>query len=696
MTPLMKTILWVIVIWLVSGWIAGDEALMISGGGSAQLVFLDRGQTVANNLGAPPASIFRASPQGRLAMLTMAGEWRLVSPFRNLPYNQWPPFKVAELPTRYKSIDAPEPLQWAPDGRKFLIRLNRTITIHHAGGGPLMTITNTPDVSGAWAANMQWGNDSNHLILFHVDSRSYYLVGLPDRGSLTWDELERGNAVRFFQLNTTSSSTVDRFHFSPDGRQVAFVHASGAGAELWAGLLERPGRVDHDAARNESGWNTPRTEYTRLEETPELLPLGWSQDSRRFYYYSARRTERVVSDGSLRETAHQEQLVRHELKVYDVSAGRAWTVMALNWSPWLPYEKGYPQPNVSADGRHLVFWGVDNIRYQSPTTLPIHTDMLKRTMNEVDLVVVDLAAKTTRTIARKRFQDVPWAAFIKTQEGDGTNPQPAHKEPRPRLPQYFLDIKPTPAPERFCSIRALRLPFEGKALGLPQQRTKLMVRATFSQNGAPLKDRDSQFRTNDGRVANFFPLSHSAMSVEGDHFTGTMYVPLNDLDHLSDQAAAFTVHLELLEGERTLVEARPVSVTIPAEWMPRVWFTKIAAQIAADGAGNPAIRVRAEVVVRHMAGREVRIETTVLDKDYQDVGVRDPRFRVTGNRAGAAAEIRPAGSEERHSVDVSIPLAGLQLAAGRHDLVIVLRAMTGRDQALGESRPQPVAVTIGN
>ena len=116
-------------------WIAGDEALMVSGGGSTQLVFLDRGQTMANNLGAPPASIFRASLQGRLALVTMAGEWRLVSPFRNLPFNQWPPFKVAELPTRYKSKDAPEPLQWAPDGRKFLIRLNRTITIHHAGGG---------------------------------------------------------------------------------------------------------------------------------------------------------------------------------------------------------------------------------------------------------------------------------------------------------------------------------------------------------------------------------------------------------------------------------------------------------------------------------------------------------------------------------------------------------------------------------
>lgn len=677
-------------------WIAGDEALMVSGGGSTQLVFLDRGQTVANNLGAPPASLFRASHQGRLALVTMAGEWRLVSPFRNLPFNQWPPFKVAELPTRYKSKDAPEPLQWAPDGRKFLIRLNRTITIHHAGGGPLVTITNTPDVSGAWAANMQWGNDSNHLILFHVDSRSYYLVKLPDRGSLTWDELGRGNAVRIFQLNTTSSSTVDCFHFSPDGRQAAFVHAGGSGTELWAGLLERPGRVDHDAARDESGWNTPRTEHNRLEETPELLPLGWSQDSRRFYYYSERRTKRVVTDGRLQETAHREQLVRHELKVYDVPAGRSWTVMALNWSPWLPYKKGYPQPNVSADGRHLVFWGVDNTRYQSPTTLPIHTDMLERTMNEVDLVVVDLAAKTARTVARKRFQDVPWAAFIKTQEGDGTNPQPAYEEPEPRLPQYFLEMKPTPAPVVFCGIRTLRLPFEGKAHGLPQQRTKLMIRATFSQNGTPLKDCDGQFRTGDGRVANFLPLSHSAMRIEGDHFTATMYVPLNDLDYLGDQAAAFTVHLELLEGERILVKADPVSVTIPAEWMPRVWFTNLSAQVAADGAGNPAIRVRATVVVRQMAGREVRIEAIVLDKDYRDIGVRDPRYRVTGNRAGVAAGIRPAGSEERHPVDVSIPLTGLQLTAGRHDLVIVLRAMTGRDQSVGESRPQPVAVTLGN
>jgi len=275
MIQLRKIGFWIVLIGLVSGWIAGDEALMISGGGSTQLVFLDRGQTVANNLGTPPASIFRASLQGRLALVTMAGEWRLVSPFRNLPYNQWPPFKVAELPTRYKSKDAPETLQWAPDGRKFLIRLNRTITIHHAGGAPLMTITNTPDVSGAWAANMQWGNDSNHLILFHVDSRSYYLVEIPQRSSLAWDELGRGNAVRFFQLNTTGSSTVDCFHFSPDGRQVAFVHASGAGAELWAGLLERPGRVDHDAARNESGWNTLRTEHHRIEEIPELLPLGW-------------------------------------------------------------------------------------------------------------------------------------------------------------------------------------------------------------------------------------------------------------------------------------------------------------------------------------------------------------------------------------------------------------------------------------
>ncbi|MGV8039733.1 MAG: hypothetical protein AB2L07_06555 [Thermoanaerobaculaceae bacterium] len=411
--------------------VSADEALLVSGGGSAQLVFLDRGQAVANNLGAPPASIFRASLQGRLALVTMAGEWRLVSPFRNVPYNQWPPFKVAELPTRYSVREKPEPLQWAPDGRKFLIRLNRTITIHHAGGAPLMTITNTPEVSVAWAANMQWGNDSNHLVLFHVDSRSYYLVEIPARDSLTWEELGRGNAARFFQLSTTGSSTVDRFHFSPDGRQVAFVHATAHGAELWAGLLERPGQVDSDASRNESGWNPQRTEHTRLDEQPTLLPLGWSQDSQRFYYYSQRRTQHVVSDGRLQETAHREQLVRHELKMYDASAGRAWTIMALNWTPWILYKEGYPQPNVSADGRHLVFWGVDNARYQSPSALSIDTDLRERSMSEPDLVVVDLAAKTARAITRKRLQDAPWAAFVKTQDGDGASPPPV-TGPRPQ------------------------------------------------------------------------------------------------------------------------------------------------------------------------------------------------------------------------------------------------------------------------
>lgn len=404
--------------------LSADEALLVSGGGSTQLVFLDRGQTVANNLGVPAASVFRASLQGRLALVTMAGEWRLVSPFRNLPYHHWPPFKVAELPTHYKTKEKPELLQWAPDGRKFLIRLNRTITIHHAGGGPLMTITNTPEVAGAWAANMQWGNDSNHLVLFHVDSRSYYLVEIPDRDSLTWAELGRGNALRFFRLSTTSSSTVDRFHFSPDGRQVAFVHATALGAELWAGLLERPGQVDYDASRNESGWNPQRTEHNLLDEQPTLLPLGWSQDSQRFYYYSQRRTKHVVSDGRLQETAHREQLVRHELKTYDASAGRAWTIMAVNWTPWISYQEGYPQPIVSAHGRHLVFWGVDNTRYQSPATLSIDTDVLERGMSDDDLVVVDLAVKTARAIARKRLQDVPWAAFVKTQEGGDASPPP--------------------------------------------------------------------------------------------------------------------------------------------------------------------------------------------------------------------------------------------------------------------------------
>ncbi len=693
---LFKNILGLIVIlclFVFPGCCLADEALFVSGG-SAELIFLPTGQRTGNNLGPPQAAVFRASYQGRLAMVTMNGEWRLISPFRNLPFNQWPPFKKATLPTRYKSKDKPEPLQWSPDGLKFLIRLNREITIHHAGGGPLITITQIPDRSSSREADMQWGNDSGHLVFFDIPTCTYYLAALP-QSNISWEQLGRSNPVRLFQLDQTSASYVHCFHFSPDTRQVAFVHERSSGTEFWAGPIAQPSRLDGDSHTDQSGWDAQQTTHSSYEEVPEILPLGWSQDSKRFYYYFCKRTSRVVRPRMQDET-RQEQLIASEIRVYDIAAGRTSKVMDVSWTPWIVNRKGYPQPVVSEDGRYLVFWGVDNTSYRSKTSLKIHMDMLERTSEAVDLVCVDLTAKTASSLARKRMQDVPYAAFIKTQAGDDTNPREAYEEPQPHLPQYFLRLTSPVQTEVFCGTRVLAMHFEGKSHLLPLNRDTLRVRATFWNEEKQVKDLDGTFCTSDGYVANFIYMNHDAIMIEEDHFRATMYTPLNDLDWVADSDTTFTVVLELLEGDRVLVKAEPVPVVVPAEWMPRVWFKEISAISTVDQEGQPVLQAKATVFFYNLANQDIIIEAIVRTADYQDIVVRDASYRVTENRAGGSILYRPVQKEEWQSILITIPLWALQLAPGSHSLAVNLRVVTEQDRCFGDTRPQFVTVTIAN
>jgi len=713
--------LWVSAAWVAAGIVSlapqaakADETLMIAyltfdanrrPRIAAKLAFLHRNEINRNNLGkpdtAPSPGEFSASMQGRLAMNNPGvderdrpvTEWRLVSPFRNLPYNQWPPFRRTDPKLGGR-------LCWAPDGKRFLIwyarhKRERKIVVHHAGSAPLLTIRSIPAFNDKCPANMQWGNDSNHMVYYHEGTERYYLVKLSEAGSVDWSSLARPESRTLFDQKQPPGSKVVRFHFSPDGRQVAFVnHVGSSSTALHAGQLAdyRYGVVDEDKGTDRYGWNAQKSVFTQHGVRPRMLPLSWTQDSKRFYYYHEqvkwlRRSQRDSREWSgLKEVGRREQMVRRDLKVYDVAAGRAWRVMALNWTPVGDYRTAYAQPLVSEDGRYLAFLGLRNIKYQQETSINIREDLHK--MQDPHLVVVDLERKTERSIHR----GYAWAAFINTQEGDDTSPRPAHKEPRPRLPQYFLRIKPTVATRMFSGTRCLRIPFEGKAPELPQARNKLQVEVTFSYKDGPLKDYDGKYRNDQGHVANFVQLANRAVKLEADRFSSAVYVPLNDLDFVSDSEETFRVHMALKEGERVLVKAKPAAVTVPAAEMPRVWIQGFSARKVADSRGSPVINVKAQVLLHKLAYKDIRLEAIVVGADDKPVLAREARYRVTGNTAGAQERLRPTSADQSHSVNLSIPLAALVLKPGQRGLRVHLRALSPSGDYIGGTRPRTVEV----
>ena len=135
-------------------------------------------------------------------------------------------------------------------------------------------------------------------------------------------------------------------------------------------------------------------------------------------------------------------------------------------------------------------------------------------------------------------------------------------------------------------------------------------------------------------------------------------------------------------------------MTISAEDIPRVWIRDFSVRQATDSAGRRTIRVKARAHIHGLAQKDIRLEATLLTADCKEVAVRDPRYRVTGNRAGNSVRLRVTKTMQSHDVDLSIPLAALVLKSGRHRLLVHLRALRADGHYIGGTAGMALVVTV--
>ena len=652
-----------------------------------------------------------ASPQGRMLLLSYeivqannfsdkAPVWRHAarvlspSPFRNRPWNQNPPVLTLEKPIYGFMGSERDPglafrtAQWAPDGKRFLLRYTPhkgrdRIEIRHAGGGPLITLTETSAIS------VRWGNDSRHLAVKSNDKNDptpLRLVKLPERkGTYSLPALLRNGRALPVQSAKMSFVYPHTYDFSPDGKQLVVIRQTTVRPnvqrfEFLVGSLDRTGSAFHvqgDYTNKESGrGKTYHKESTTI--THELFGVGWSQDSSAYYFIREQSRKDYKVDNPTKHYSTKFRLIASELWRWTAKTG-ARKVMNLDH---MAFHRSNPHIGrgsvISEDHRFLAYWG-------HPTGKGTKWEV-RGTGRNVYLVVVDLKTKTTRRVFNSGSK-WDWAAFIKTQKDDPDRTRDDDNTVKPDLPQHFVEKNGDLSVVTSGTARFLRIPFRGRAFQFEGKWDQVNIEFSFfDAKGKPLKATDQgPIRDTQGHVVATGSLAARPIRREGDHFRGVVNVPLTQLNIAGDKAMRLQLRMSLKTTpkdrsvkSRTLVRTKLIPFTLSKEDVPRLRTSgETVGFYKGKTTGKTYVSWKGNLHLRGLKSQDVHVEMVVMLPDGTRIATRDAKYRAKDGHAARIRKYRPRFDKSRIGTRLIIPYENLKLPRGTREIRVFVRARQG-------------------